>query len=394
MKSGARALLLAPRLPGTGFTGDRVRTGFLLAGLSRAGFETTLVGGVTGAPGPAPAQPDAVRVRRTAESFAGSLLESASGGGPFQSALASGDWAGALSTHSSREGRPDLVVVVMARLWPLVSRSLPDAPVVVDFVDALSEAARQAARQDPSPLRRLYWRLEAPRLRRAEEEAAARAALLLATTPADAAALPPGTVAIAHGVAIGPALDDAPRPPVVAFTGRLGYRPNEVAALRLVRSVWPRVRRAVPGARLVLAGADAPASIRRLSGSDGILVESPAADLAALLRGTRAVALPLAMGTGTPNKLFEALEAGAAVVSLPETARRAAPPGGAPPPVREARDDAEMAEALVALLRDEPTARAEGAAGRAWVERNADRRSAEGELALLLARAAGGGARP
>ena len=38
---------------------------------------------------------------------------------------------------------------------------------------------------------------------------------------------------------------EGPRGPVVAFSGRLRYRPNELAVKRLVERIWPRVVREV-----------------------------------------------------------------------------------------------------------------------------------------------------
>jgi glycosyltransferase involved in cell wall biosynthesis len=149
---------------------------------------------------------------------------------------------------------------------------------------------------------------------------------------------------------------------------------------RLLDDIWPRVRRAVPGARLALGGADAPAWLLARSGRDGVDVTSPVPDMALFLRAARVAAAPVAMGTGTPNKLFEAFEAGAAVVASPEAAARAAA-GEEATPARTARTDEEFAAALVALLNDPVAAAAEGARARAWVEAHADRRRSVDALA-------------
>lgn len=381
-----RALLLVPRLPGTGHTGDRVRTRFHLAALSRAGFDVVLVGGTPHGALPPPAGEGlrVVPVPLGRVAFVAALARAAATGLPLQTAFAAGNWNQALASPGS--DRYDLVVVLLARLWPLVASRLPAAPLVVDYVDALSEAARQASAVDPSALRRLYWRADAPRLARAERDAARRASLLLATTATDAAALPKGTIGLPHGVPIGPEPPAGPRPPVVAFTGRLSYRPNEVGVRRLVESIWPAVRAARPEARLVLAGADAPGWISRLDGRDGITVLSPIPDIPALLRRALVAAAPLTIGTGTPNKLFEALEAGTPFVAAPELASRAA--AAVPPPVRVARTDAEFSAGVVELLGDPDRAAREGAAGRLWVEEYASRDAAVSALALLLSRAA------
>jgi glycosyltransferase involved in cell wall biosynthesis len=308
-------------------------------------------------------------------------------GEPLQSALFAGPWREALARAGGGFALVDLILV---RPWPFVRGALPRAPLVLDYVDALSEAARRAAVADPSWFLRAYWRLEAPRLSRLEEAAGAHAALRIATTSLDAAALPAGTRPLANGVPIGPPPGPAgERGRVVAFSGRLGYRPNHLAMERLLAGIWPRVRAEVPDAVLAVGGADAPSWLRRRDGSDGLTVTSPVADMPAFLRAARAAALPVEMGTGFPNKLFEAFEAGTPAVAPPGLLSRALGEGvdGA----FAAGDDAEFAARLVELLRDEKTASAAGAAARGWVEVHASREEAVGRLAAWLRETAGGG---
>jgi polysaccharide biosynthesis protein PslH len=317
-------------------------------------------------------------------SIPGGLARAALRGWPLQTALCEGPWEEALDGA----GTYDLAIVLLARLHPRVAALLPRAPLVVDFVDALSEAARQNARKDPALWRRLYWRFEAPRLEAAEIEAARGARLLLATTPFDAAALPGRPEALANGTPVGPppARD---RGPVVVFTGRMGYRPNAVAAELLLREIWPGVRARVPRAELVVGGADAPRRLFRLAAATpGARVVSPVEDMRALLSTARVAAVPVDMGTGTPNKVYEALEAGCAVVATPAAAARVVLEG-VTAPVRTASDAAEFTREVVGLLGDAETAAALGDAGRAFVLAHADRRVVALRLARLLAGAAG-----
>jgi glycosyltransferase involved in cell wall biosynthesis len=366
-----KAVLLVPRLPGAGFTGDRLRAEIHLQALHDAGFETTIVGGA--GPRERPHVPLAVRVLPVALAAARvpfAMARALLSGDPLQSALFAGDFRGALKKAC---GADLVVALLLPRLLAHVAGALPEAPLVVDFVDALAEAARQAARHEPALWRRAYWAVEAPRLARAEERAARGAAVLLATTPADAASLPAGTRAVANGVLLLPA-GPALRGPIVAFTGRLMYRPNRLAARRLLEDIWPRVKRAAPGARLFLGGADAPDEIRAAGGRDGVEVVSPVPDMAAFLRTARVVVAPVDLGTGTPNKLFEAFEAGAAVVASRGVVARAVSSSGLPP-ARTADSDEEFARAIADYLGDPELAARDGAAGRAFVEAHADRRA-------------------
>lgn len=380
-----RALLVVPRLPGTGHTGDRVRAELHLEALAALGARVTLVGGAPAGTS-VPVVPGAAEVRAVPlrKAFLPLFLAKAAlRGWPLQTALCDGPWENALGGA----GDFDLAVVLLARLHPRVSALLPAAAIAVDYVDALSEAARQNAQRDPALSRRLYWRLEAPRLARAEREAARGAGLLLATTPFDAGVLPEGTVAIAIGAHLGPP-PPRERGPVVVFTGRMGYRPNAVAAELLLREIWPGVRARVPRAELVVGGADAPRALRRLaSATVGVRLVSPVADMRALLCTARVAAVPVDMGTGTPIKVYEALEAGCAVVATPAAASRAVLDGVAPP-VRTADGAEAFTRELAALLEDSGAAAALGERGRAFVVAHADRRVVGLRLAGLLRGAA------
>lgn len=380
-----RALLVVPRLPGTGFTGDRVRAELHLEALGAAGARVTLVGGIPEGRR-VPEVPGATEVRGVPSRSVFLplyLARAAARGWPLQTALCDGPWRRALRGT----GPFDLAVVLLARLHPRVAGLVEGAPLVVDYVDALSAAARQAAACDPALWRRLYWRLEAPRLERAERGAAAGARLLLATTPFDARALPGSPEALANGTPVGPPLPRE-REPRVVFTGRLGYRPNAVAAELLLRTIWPEVRRQAPGAELVVGGADAPDALRRLAtATTGARLVSPVPDMRALLGSARVAAVPVDMGTGTPNKVFEALEAGCAVVATPAAAARAALDGVAAP-LRTAAEPSAFAREVVSLLADAAAAEALGSAGRAFAVAHADRRVVAMRLARLLRGAA------
>jgi mannosyltransferase len=89
------------------------------------------------------------------------------------------------------------------------------------------------------------------------------------------------------------------------------------------------------------------------------------------------------MGTGTPIKVYEALEAGCAVVATPAAAARAVLDGVAAP-VRTADGAGAFAGELASLLADEAAAVAQGEEGRAFVVAHADRSVIAGRLASLL----------
>ncbi|WP_244277709.1 glycosyltransferase [Mesorhizobium erdmanii] len=105
--------------------------------------------------------------------------------------------------------------------------------------------------------------------------------------------------------------------PTILFVGHLGYPPNVDAAERLAASILPRIRQALPGARLVLAGRSPKQRVRALASLSGVqLVENPQS-LAPLLSAAHITIIPLKTGGGTRIKILEAMAWGVPVIATP-----------------------------------------------------------------------------
>lgn len=133
-------------------------------------------------------------------------------------------------------------------------------------------------------------------------------------------------------------------PPAVLFAGSYGHPPNLDAALRLARSIFPRVRRSVPDAVLWLVG-DAPPETLRVAAGPGILVTGRVPRIEPWLDRAAVVAVPITLGGGMRVKVLEALAAGKPVVASPRAAE-----GLDGAPLVLAENDEEAAAALVHLL--------------------------------------------
>jgi glycosyltransferase involved in cell wall biosynthesis len=151
----------------------------------------------------------------------------------------------------------------------------------------------------------------------------------------------------------------------VLFVGNFMHPPNGEAAERLARAIFPRVVAERPDARLVLVGADPPASLVALA-SDRVVVAGRVDDLRALLDAAAVVVAPISSGGGMRVKALEALAAGKAVVASPLALAGIGVHAGAE--VLVATDDASFAAAVVALLEDGPRRAALGSAARTWAE--------------------------
>ena len=183
-------------------------------------------------------------------------------------------------------------------------------------------SGRRAERLGPSGLKtalcvRLARRFLLPRLD-----------ALVAVSPRDAASLSRAcgkrVRVVPNGVALQPPdCLTQPREPMVIFTGAMDFGPNERAACRLARQLWPEIRRTAAerdggGAgslELVIAGSNPTAAVRALAELPGVRVTGWVADLGLWLRRACVAVAPMDSGTGMKNKVLEALAAACPVVA-------------------------------------------------------------------------------
>ena len=153
----------------------------------------------------------------------------------------------------------------------------------------------------------------------------------------------------------------------IVFVGGYTHPPNADAALRLIRSIVPRVRVQVDDVRLHLVG-DAPtADMLRAAGLDDTIT-GRVEDVRPYLERAQLVVLPLRLGGGTRVKLLEALAAGKAVVASPLATAGVDVTDGEQLVLADTDD--EFADAIVALLRDDARRGALGRAARSWAVAN------------------------
>lgn len=136
----------------------------------------------------------------------------------------------------------------------------------------------------------------------------------------------------------------------VLFLGHYPHFPNEDAAVRLARRIFPSIKAEYPGASLTLAGSCPTAAVKALAGAS-VEITGTLPDIRPLLWRASVFAAPVRYGLGTKGKILEAFAAG-----LPVAASRQAAAG-----IEEARDgvhllaassEAELAAKTALLLKD------------------------------------------
>jgi glycosyltransferase involved in cell wall biosynthesis len=170
--------------------------------------------------------------------------------------------------------------------------------------------------------------------------------------------------------------------PVAGFIGTAAWPPTAAAATRLVRDVWPLVRRAAPSARLRVAGRGMEGVV---GGAEGVEVVGSVASASEFFAGLSLLLFPLGRGSGMKVKTLEALVSGVPVVTTVAGAEGVEPNGG----VVVADDDWSLATAAAEVLADEGARRERGRAARATFERNYSPGVATAALVELYRRIAG-----
>ena len=168
----------------------------------------------------------------------------------------------------------------------------------------------------------------------------------------------------------------------VLFVGNFMHPPNVAAAERLVGTIFPRIAAKRPDARLVLVGAGPPPSLQALA-SDKVTVTGRVTDLNAFLDAAAVVVAPVSSGGGMRVKALDALVSGKALVASSLALEGLDVRAGEQ--VLAADDDADFAEAVVALLDDEYRRAALGRSARAWAETHVEWRSVTAAYDALYA---------
>lgn len=173
-------------------------------------------------------------------------------------------------------------------------------------------------------------------------------------------------------------------PDTLVFEGRMDFKPNVDGACWFAREVLPLVRRARPGARLLLVGNKPAPEVLALAG-EAVEVTGWVDDVRPWIDRAALFVAPMRLGAGIKNKVLQAWAMGKAVVAT------SAATGGllAEPGVNiEVADGAQaLAERIVALLADPARRTALGAAARATIEAHYTwaRRAEDLEQAMELA---------
>lgn len=199
--------------------------------------------------------------------------------------------------------------------------SLRSFPLVLDFVDVDSEKWKLLAGTS-SGLKSFVYAREARALAQFERCAALHARTSLVVNHREREALErvaPGAAVrvLPNGVDL-----DGFAPPggpaaghTIIFCGVMNYQPNIEGVVWFAEQVWPTIVERRPDVKLVIAGSEPVAAVRRLARLDRrIQITGRVADVQPFLWDAAVSIAPLRLARGVQNKVLEALAAGLPVV--------------------------------------------------------------------------------
>ena len=272
----------------------------------------------------------------------------------------------AIGIHLHR-GRFDLLHVELIRTLEAVPTTLP-VPVVWDAVDCISQLYEQGGQAGSTHMLRIIGSSEGRRLRAYEYTQLHRFRHVLVTAERDRQAL----LAIAQDnktimagqtsaeiTAIPLGIDQHYFRPyngerqaeTLIFSGKMSFHANIAGVCTLVKHILPLIWQKRPAVRLVIAGSDPPASIRRLAKDPRIEVTGYVADLRPAIAQAQIAVCPLPYAVGTQNKVLEAMALGTPVVSSTPVAAGLQAVAGRDMLVADEPDD--FAVAVLHLLEDQ-----------------------------------------
>ena len=181
---------------------------------------------------------------------------------------------------------------------------------------------RRRTENAPTILHRLYEGLQARRMRVYEGSVCQAVRRVIGVSADDATQMQesygvPDVGFVATGVDAGffAPPEEAPHKADLVFLGSMDWMPNAEGATWFVKEILPRIRQTHPDATVALVGRKPTPQVTSLGRQAGVIVTGTVDDVRPWLHGARVSIVPLRIGGGTRLKIYEAMAAGAPVVS-------------------------------------------------------------------------------
>ena len=317
-----RILYIATQYPLPVNNGVKMRVWFLLRAIANAGHEITLA--TFADPGDADSTENELRavckdceiVRRRTESMSGSTnylarLAGVLSPSPFTINRCRSDEMRAVLERRLKGGGFDLVLC--DNVFTTVNLPPTSLPLLLNSHNLEHLVLQRYAEQESNPVKALYARTEAAKLRRFEIAACKRAALVMVCSRFDGEVLQqlcPGlkTAVVPNVVDVRDyEMISEEEPNTLVYQGGMDWFPNRDALEYFVRAIFPLVQQEIPGVRVIAAGRN-PTPEFRAGFSDVPALEFTGTlpDLRPIIAKAAVCVAPLRIGSGTRLKILEA----------------------------------------------------------------------------------------
>lgn len=325
----SRVLLAVPRFPYPSLSGGEKWAARLAEGLVKAGHEVSLFAfAVDGAQ----AHQTALAMTLEGRTFRKVYLlpkpaARSYGGLPVLPAMYWSQEAAAAFRAAAAETRAELVHILFSEMAGYAAVLPPGLPAVYTEIDSSYLYPWKYYLRETAGFKGLFQFKEFFRARAYARRCYPRFAAATSITAADGRDIAPYLSAPLAAVtpnAVDPA-EFAQAKPLprregeILFLGHYPHFPNEDAAVRLARAIFPQVKAEAPRATLTLAGSCPTETVKALAGSD-IEVPGTAADVRPALWRAQVFAAPVRYGLGAKGKILEAFAAGLPVAASREAA--------------------------------------------------------------------------
>lgn len=288
--------------------------------------------------------------------------------------------------------RPMLVVAHKLISQQFAGDRVPrGVPLLFDLDDVEYVAVRRHGEGFAGRRDRLVAKAMVPSVRRAVGRAIRRSDCTFVCSEGDRQLLEsdfrfaPGKIVVAPNSTVIHTREPAPAEPVLLFVGTFAWEANVRGVDFFLEACWPQIRAAVPGARLVVVGAQPEAVSASAAPPPGVTFRGFVPDVAVEYRGARAVVCPILAGAGTRVKLVEAAAFGKAIVSTTVGAEGLGFEDGRHALLRDDRDG--FAEACIEVLRDDALCDRLGRDAHAHAAAKFDRHAVVGRVVEVARRA-------
>ena len=271
-----------------------------------------------------------------------------------------------LQNDLARRLRSGIDVVNLEQMWAgYLGMDLERSLLSVHHLELLDLAGA------PSP----SWRFLVSKhlMQRAERFIATRTTWIRATTDrlrAELQGLNPSARVFTVPVAIDPDLYEFASPArtneYIGLIASFNWTPGRNAGIRLLTRVWPKVKRIIPDARLLIVGWHAKTVLQQFAEHPDVTVIENVPDTTEYFRKLSVLIYPLTQGSGMKIKLLEAMALGTPVVTSTEGAEGLEIRNGHEAFVED--DDDAMAGRVAELVKDRSAAGRMARSARALVE--------------------------